>query len=250
LYGSLSILLFLALWQIAVVSGAVTEAVVPKPTTVLVTLWKSLASGQILGQMRISLINILIGFVISVIISIPVGLLIGAFYHSLEKILIPFMRMCEKLNPFALFPVFMIFFGIGSIEKIAVVFWVSQWPLVFNTIDGIRNMDHTMIKSARSMGANRVTMLFKVILPSSVPSIFTGLKMGAQLAFFMIIASELIGSSSGLGWLYLTSNNAYNVPMMYAIIIFITILAILINVLFTRLERHFLVWKQSAFETN
>jgi NitT/TauT family transport system permease protein len=186
----------------------------------------------------------------SVIIAIPVGFLIGTFYHKVDRILIPFMRMCEKLNPFALFPVFMIFFGIGNIEKIAVVFWVSQWPLVFNTIDGIRNMDRSMIKSARSMGADKKALYFKVILPSSIPNIFTGLKMSAQIAFFMIIASEMVGASSGLGWFYLSANMDYNVPMMYAIIIFITILAIIINVILSKLEKHFLVWKPSSFETN
>ena len=249
-YGSLSIILFLIFWQAVVVTGVVPAAVIPTPTRVAVALCTAILSGSLLQQTLQSLTNISIGFLLSTAIALPVGFLIGTFYKRFEKVLMPFMRMCEKLNPFALFPVFMIFFGIGSLEKVAVVWWVAQWPLVFNTIDGIRGIDYFLIKTARSMGASRLTLFFKVILPSTVPGIFTGIKMSAQLSFFMIIASEMIGASSGLGWLYLSSSAMYNVPLMYAIIIFITILAIIINVLFTRLERHFLVWKQSAFRTN
>ncbi|OPY58893.1 MAG: Bicarbonate transport system permease protein CmpB [Pelotomaculum sp. PtaU1.Bin035] len=207
----------------------------------------SLKSGQLIRQTALSLVNVGIGFLLAIFICIPFGLVIGTYYKIFEKSLMPFLRMCEKINPFALFPVFMILFGIGHLEKVMVVLWVSQWPLLFNTIDGVRNLDVTIIKSARSMGARKGNFLLKVIVPMTLPYIFTGVKQSVQLAFFMIIASEMVGANEGLGWQFFSANMAYNVPMMFGIIIYVTVLAIIINVLFTKIEKWFSVWKQSTF---
>ncbi len=250
LYGSLSIILFLLFWEVASQTGLVISAVVPPPTLVLDMTLMSAASGELFVHMLISLRRALSGFLLAMIVAIPAGFLLGAFYKTSETALLPFLRMLEKLNPFALFPVFMIFFGIGDLEKAAVIFWVAQWPLLFNTITGVKGIELNMIKSARSMGANRKTLFFKVILPWALPNIFTGIKISAQLAFFMIIASEMIGSSKGLGWYYLSSSQSYQVPLMYGIILFIAVLSVIINVLFSKLEKHFLVWKEASFQVN
>lgn len=247
-YGSVALIAFFALWQFVSVREIVNSAVIPAPLTVGRALIDSLQSGLLLQQTGISLTNVGIGFILAILICTPAGIIIGTFYQKFERPLLPFMRMCEKINPFALFPVFMILFGIGALEKVMVVLWVSQWPLLFNTIDGVRNLDRTMIKSARSMGATRRDLLFKVIVPMTMPYIFTGVRYSAQLAFFMIIASEMVGASEGLGWQFLSANQAYNVPLMFGIIVYITVLAIIINVLFTKLENRFSGWKQSTFE--
>jgi NitT/TauT family transport system permease protein len=187
------------------------------------------------------------GFIFSLIIALPLGFLLGTFFSSFEKALLPFLKMLEKLNPFALFPIFMIFFGIGDSEKIAIIFWVAQFPLLFHTIAGAKGVDVYMLKSARSMGAPKRQLFLKVIFPSALPNIFTGIKIAAQVSFFMIIASEYAGSSEGLGYYYLSANQGYQIPLSYGIVIFITVLSIIVNVLFTRLEKHFLVWKETSF---
>ncbi len=246
-YGSISILLFFALWQLASATNLIPNVVIPTPVRVIGAIWEMMASGLLFAQTALSLTNIGVGFALAIVICIPLGLVAGTYYNKVDKVLLPFLRMCEKLNPFALFPIFMILFGIGHLEKVMVVLWVSQWPLLFNTIDGVRNTDRAIVKSARSMGADSRTLFFKVIVPSTLPNIFTGIKLSAQLAFFMIIASEMVGASAGLGWQFLSANLAYNVPQMFGIVLYVTVLAILINVLFTKLEKHFSVWKQSVF---
>lgn len=250
IFGSLSIILFLAFWEIASRTGLVTSVVIPPPTLILLAMIKSAGSGELFTHMWVSLGRAGLGYLLALVVGIPTGFLLGTFFKTFEKALLPFLRMLEKLNPFALFPIFMIIFGIGNLEKVAVIFWVAQWPLIFNTISGTKGIDPNMIKAARSMGANRRVLFFKVILPATVPSIFTGIKISAQISFFMLIASEMVGSTKGLGWYYLSANYAFQIPLMYGIILFISVLGVIINVLFTKLERHFLVWKESAFQGN
>ncbi len=250
LFGSLSVLLFFGFWEFASRTGLVISVVIPPPTLVVQALINSATSGELFSHMRVSLGRAGMGFLLALVLAIPAGFVVGTYFKNVEKALLPFLRMLEKLNPFALFPVFMILFGIGNLEKTVVIFWVAQWPLLFNTAAGAKSIDINMIKSARSMGANRKTVFLKVILPWAVPNIFTGIKISAQLAFFMIIASEMMGSSQGLGWYYLSSSQAYQIPLMYGIILFITLLAVIMNVLFTKLEKHFLVWKENSFQLN
>jgi NitT/TauT family transport system permease protein len=250
LFGSIAIILFFLFWEAASRYGLVPKSVIPPPTKVFTALVRSAESGELALHMKVSLARAAFGFLLASAIAIPMGFFLGTFFKTFEKALLPFLRMLEKLNPFALFPVFMIIFGIGNLEKVAIIFWVAQWPLLFNTIAGTRSIEPSMIKSARSMGANKKTLFFKVILPAAVPGIFTGVKISAQISFFMIIASEMAGSSQGLGWYYLSSSQSYQVPLMYGIILFITVLAVIINILFSKLEKHFLVWKEAAFQEN
>ncbi len=248
LFGSLSILLFFIIWEAASRLNIINSAVVPAPTTIFLALKDAAISGDLFRNFGISLQRVASGFAIALLVSIPLGFLLGTFFKNVERALLPFLKMLEKLNPFALFPVFMIFFGIGSMEKIAIIFWVAQFPLLFHTIVGAKAVDVLLLKSAHSMGASKREIFLKVILPSAVPYIFTGIKIAAQIAFFMIIASEYAGSSEGLGWFYLSSNQTYQINLSYGIVIFITIMSILVNVLFTKLEKHFLVWKESSFQ--
>ncbi len=246
-YRSLALISFFALWQFVSVTERVPKAPVPPPTVIVRAVIDSLRSGTLFSMTWYSLTNIGLGFLLCLLISIPAGFLLGLNYHKLERILLPFLRICEKLNPFALFPVFMILFGIGRLEKVMIVLWVAQWPLLFSTMEGARNLDRSIMKSARAMGARKWNLLLKVIVPLALPYLFTGLKTSAQLAFFMIIASEMVGANTGLGWMYLNASLSYNVPMMYGIILYITLLAIAINLAFTKVEKRFSVWKPSVF---
>lgn len=246
-FGALSIVLFFVLWQLAVTFQLAPSGVIPSPIDCFTTLWGGFASGEIPYNMVYSLENVFIGFALSIVWAVPVGLLIGTYYSKVGDYFLPFFRMCEKLNMFALFPVFMTFFNVGQVEKVAIVFWVSQWPILFHTIDGVRGIDRYMIKMSKSMAAKNRKIFFDVIFPSTLPYIFTGLKLGVQVSFFMIIASELTGVFRGLGFLFMQTSASYRLPYMYGIILLITVIAVLIHVLFKALEKRFLVWKQSAF---
>jgi NitT/TauT family transport system permease protein len=203
----------------------------------------ALASGELLALTGYSLVNVFAGLALAIVTGIAVGLAVGVLLKPLAAYVLPFLRICEKLNPFALLPVFLLLLGIGREQKIAVVFWVAVWPLLFATIDGAKALDSEIIKATRSMGASSRELVLKAVAPMMVPSFFAGMKSSAQLSFFMIIASEMMGSSYGLGWYFLSISHAYRLGMMYGVILFITLLAIGVNVLFTMLERHFSRWR-------
>jgi NitT/TauT family transport system permease protein len=241
--GSLSLVAFFALWEFVTAFGILPSSIVPEPTRVFAALYNSIVNGELLEYTAISLFNVLVGLSLAIGVGIAVGLLIGIYLKRLSRYLMPFLRVCEKLNPFALLPIFVLIFGIGRQEKIAVVFWVSVWPLLFATIDGVGTLDIDTLKSARAMGAGRWTMLYKVIVPLMTPTIFSGVKSSAQVAFFMIIASEMMASNIGLGWFFMKVKTAYQPPLMYGIILFITVLAIGVNVLFTLVEKRVSRWR-------
>ena len=244
IYGAIPILLFFVFWQVG--AGLVPEGVISPPTKVFYAIYLSATTHLLLEQTAVSLARVAMGFGLCLIVAVPLGFLLGTFFGAFEKVLLPFLRMCEKLNPFAIIPIFMIFFGIGTAEKVAVIFWAALWPLLFNTIAGARSVDPQLLRSARSMGATRSEMFRKVIFPYALPHIFTGVEIAAQISFFMIIASEVIGASTGLGWYYISATASYNLPLMYGIVLYITVLAIVINRVFGRLKKHFLVWKEAV----
>lgn len=243
-FGSIPILLFFIFWELG--ARVIPEGVISPPSLAIVALVKSAASGSLLVHTLISLHRVLLGFGLSLAVGIPLGFLLGTFFKSAEQFLLPFLRTCEKLNPFAIIPIFMIFFGIGTAEKVVVIFWSALWPVLFHTMAGAKDVDFSLLRAARSMGATRRQLFAKVILPYTTPNIFVGIEFAAQISFFMIIASEVIGASTGLGWYYINSTARYDLPLMYGIVLFITLLGIIINAIFARLKQHFLVWKEAS----
>jgi NitT/TauT family transport system permease protein len=126
-------------------------------------------------------------------------------------------------------PIFILFFGIGELVKISVVAWVCVWPILFNTIEGARNVDPVMIKTARAMASPPGEMFFKIILPGSSSSIFAGLKLGLEMSFFMLVVAEMVGATYGLGWLLHNSAMNFQLVRMYAAILASVILGFGMN---------------------
>jgi NitT/TauT family transport system permease protein len=119
-----------------------------------------------------------------------------------------------------------------------------MWPILLNTITGIQSVDNLLIKSARSMGITGKEMFLKVILPAASPNIFHGLRTSCGVAFFMLIAAEMIGASSGLGWLVLNAQNNYQIPKLFATTVTISALGLALNFLFGEFENRVLSWKE------
>jgi NitT/TauT family transport system permease protein len=134
-------------------------------------------------------------------------------------------------------PVFVLFFGLGETAKIVVIAWVSLWPILFYTITAVRGVDPVLVKSGRSFGITTNDLYLKVILPAALPVIFVGLRIGAGLVFFMIVAVEMLGANAGIGWLVHNSAMNYMIPRIYAGTVFIVVLGYLLNRFLLILER-------------
>jgi NitT/TauT family transport system permease protein len=254
LIGSIPLIAFFAFWEIG--SRYIPRGVVPAPSKVAVQMFhefirvkpqSNMGGFTLAGHTLESLARIAKGFLLASLVGITAGFLLSTYFKSLQRLFLPFFRICEKLNPFAVIPVFMILFGIGDGEKIAIVFWAAIWPILFNTQEGAKNTDPLLIKAARTMCAGKLKLFTKVIFPAALPSLFTGLKLAIRIAFFMIIASEVVGSTSGVGWWYVQQKVTYKLPLVYGSILFITLLAIIFNGIFTWLEKYALRWKERTF---
>ncbi|WP_094606699.1 Putative aliphatic sulfonates transport permease protein SsuC [Sporomusa silvacetica DSM 10669] len=245
LVDNLSIIVFLIIWEAAPRVGLVPQTFISPPSIVLSTLWDLVADGVLLIHVKASLLRAVFGFVLAAVIGIPLGFFLGGGFRLFERIVTPLLRLLAEVNPFSLFPVFILIFGIGEISKVSMIFWVCLWPILLNTITGVKNVDELLIKSARSMGVKAVDMFFKVVLPAASPGIFHGLKTSCNTAFFMLIAAEMIGASSGLGWLVFNAQNNYQIPKLFATTVTISALGLSLNYLFTELERRIINWKES-----
>jgi NitT/TauT family transport system permease protein len=238
-----SILLFFVLWELAPRAGGLLETFIAPPSVVLGTLGELLVSGELSGHVAVSLGRAVAGFSVAALLAIPLGFLLGGSFRTFERIVNPVLGLLGQLNPFSLFPLFIMLFGIGELSKEAMIFWVCVWPILFNTITGVKGIDPLLVKSARSMGTRGATLFFRVVLPAASPGIFTGLKMGAGTAFFMLIAAEMIGASRGLGWLVWNAQINFQIPRLFAATVVISVLGLTLNALLERIERRLLGWR-------
>jgi NitT/TauT family transport system permease protein len=243
LQSLLSPIIFLAAWEIIGQSGLVEPFILPPFSAVLVGFINLLLAGELYGHISISLIRIAFGFGLAAFIAIPLGLLIGWFKFA-ERGINPLIELLRPISPIALFPVFILWFGIGIFSKIAIIFWVCWFPILLNTIKGVKSVDPLLIKAARSMGASNLTLFKSVILPSSVFWIITGLRISAASSLLALIAAEMIGANSGLGFFILSSAYTFKTINMYAGIMAIGLIGFSFNYFFIRLEKKLTKWKE------
>ncbi|MGD0154113.1 MAG: ABC transporter permease [Thermacetogeniaceae bacterium] len=226
--------------------GFIDPQFVATPSKIIVTMWGMLLSGDLLVNVYASLRRALIAFSISAVVAIPLGFLLGGWFTTFEKLLNPLLSVLGQVNPFTIFPVIILFFGIGEAAKIIIIFLVAFWPILFNTITGAKNVDPQLVKCARAMNASKPALFVKVILPAAAPYIFNGLRMSSGNSFFMLIGAEMLGASNGLGWLILNSEVNYQIPRLYAGVVTIALLGLAISSLVARLEKRVLVWHEPA----
>lgn len=244
----LALVIFLFIWELLPALGIINRTFLSPPSEVLTALIRLLASGELWMHTSISLKRALTGFGLAVITMIPLGFLMG-WYRGFEDVSDSLVQALRQVSSLSLFPVFLLFFGIGEISKIAVIFWGTQWPILLNTINGVKSVDPLLIKSARSMGSNDYSIFKKVVLPSSLPSMITGLRLGATHAILVLVAAEMIGATSGLG--YSIRNWEYNfmIPEMYAAIITLAVLGLITNYLLIWIEKRIIKWKEETTGT-
>lgn len=239
------IVTLLILWEIAPRLGWVDAQFIPSFSKVLLEIHHIWVGGMLIDHLTVSIWRIAVGMSAAILIALPAGCALGLWFRKAAEKLDPLFRIFSQVNPFSLMPVFILFFGIGETAKIAIIAWVCLWPILFYTITGIETVEPVLIKSARAMGATAYDQLFKVILPGAAPNIFTGLRVGVGLSFFMLIAAEMIGAKSGLGWMVHNASAQYMVARVYAGALLIALLGVLINKSFLILEEGLFAWKQT-----
>ncbi|CUH97062.1 putative membrane protein [Propionispora sp. 2/2-37] len=238
------IVAFFLLWEILPDIGVIDAQFIPPFSEVVKAIIKLLGNGELFIHVAASLQRTFLGLIFAIALAIPAGFLLGGVFPNLSRHVRPLLRLLGQINAFSLFPIFILFFGIGEIAKVSIIFWSTIWPVLFTTIAGVQQIDPLYIKSARSVGAGRLTIFTKVLLPGSAPVIFTGIRTGASHAFLMLIAAEMIGASAGLGWVVHNSSMNFVIPRLFAATIVIALLGMAINYFIYWLEENLLEWKR------
>lgn len=242
--------LFLILWEILPRLGLLDSQFLPTFSATLLEVWNMTVSGVLFTGAMVSLWRALVGLIIAAAAALPLGLWIGTEKGgAVERRIRPLLRLFSQVNPFSLMPVFILFFGIGEIVKLMVVAWVCFWPLLFNTIEGARNADPALVKTANAMCSGRFGSLAKVVLPGASAFIFAGLRVGAEMSFFMLIAAEMIGATDGLGWLLHNSAMNYQIGRIYASSFIIIMLSFGLSLMLKYLQERLFFWREDALNS-
>ncbi|MCM3728424.1 ABC transporter permease [Neobacillus cucumis] len=242
---SIVILLLLILWETAPRMGLVDPTFFPPFSKVAESWWGLLISGDLYAHFQASILRSLFGFGLAILVAIPMGLIIG-WYPLASKLLNPVLEVFRNTAALALLPVFILLLGIGETSKVSIVFFACTFPILLNTINAVRNVDPLLIKAAKSMALPSYRLFYKVILPASIPTIFTGIRMAGSSSILVLIAAEMVGAKEGLGYLINYSQQNFQIPQMYAGIITISLLGVAINYLLISLERKFSSWKTNS----
>ncbi|WP_413803328.1 ABC transporter permease [Streptomyces iranensis] len=232
----------LAVWEIAPRVGLVDRTFLPPFNEVARAWWELLGDGQLTGNTEASLVRSFTGFGLAVAIGVPLGLLIGR-YRLVADLLGPLLEVFRNTAALALLPVFVLLLGIGETSKVSIVLYACTWPILLNTISAVRNVDPTLLKLAKSMDLPALRLFQKVILPASVPTIFTGIRLAGASSILVLVAAEMVGAKEGLGYLINTSQYNFAIPQMYAGILTISVIGVAFNQLLVTVERRLSSWR-------
>ncbi|MEU6370996.1 ABC transporter permease [Streptomyces sp. NPDC046931] len=239
---SAAIVALVLLWETAPRLGLVDRTFLPPFSEVARAWWELAADGQLADNARASLVRSFSGFGIAVAVAVPLGLLIG-WYRPVADLLGPLLEVFRNTAALALLPVFVLLLGIGETSKISIVVYACTWPILLNTVSAVRNVDPTLLRLAKSMDLPAIRLFQKVILPSSVPMIFTGIRLAGAASILVLVAAEMIGAKAGLGYLINASQFNFAIPQMYAGILTISVIGVAFNQLLVTVERRLSSWR-------
>ena len=183
--------------------------VLPSPVDVLYSAINIIQTGKLLQNTIDTLFKVFAGLILASIVAIPLGIILG-WYQTLEDLASFIISILRPIPPVAWIPFSILWFGIGTIPAVFIIFMGCVFPILVYTMDGVKRTDKVLIESAQTLGANDWNVLKRVILPSAVPYVVSGLKVGVGIALMCTISAEMIGSSSGLGYMILTATNLFD----------------------------------------
>ena len=241
-WSTSSVILVFAGWEIAVRVFHIPAYLLPSPLAAFASIaeyWPVLAVQGLWTSMAIGA-----GFLAAAVVAIPLAMLI-VLSHTLGRLLYPPIVAIQAIPKIALAPLFVVWFGFGSMPKIAVAFLIAFFPIMIDTIVGLRSIDPGMLQLARSMGAPQHRVFLKLRFPNALPMIFSGLKVASTLAVVGALTGEFVGSDKGLGYVLLQASGNLNTALLFAALIILSVLALAFFHLVELCERILIPWHVS-----
>ncbi len=240
-WGLLPLALLLLAWELAVQARIYPTILLPPPGKVLMVFvddWE-----VVLSNAAASIGRVTVGITLSFLVAVPLGLMIGR-YGLLDTMTDWSIQIFRSIPPIALIPLALLFLGIGDKPAIALIFLAGTWPLLINTIFGVRNIERTLIKVARAARASEFLVMKDIILPAALPAIFTGLRLAVGGGWLTVVTAEMIAVKSGLGYMILNAQLTFRSDLIIAGIIVIGAIGLLADQAVRRVRAHVCRWQE------
>jgi len=229
----------LVAWWFA--SEGSTSPFFPPLRTILSTFAETWLSDRVLSDIVPSLVRMIAGFAIAAVVGVVLGALLGRLRLAASA-LNPILQFGRALPATALIPVAIVLFGIGDTPKIVLIAFVSCFPILLNTIDGVRNIDPVLEDVMGSFRLTRLQRFRWVQLHAASPQVIAGMRVALSLAFVVMVATEMLGSTNGVGYVTLLAQQGFQIPLMWSGLILLGLLGLIVNGLFVLVERGLLRW--------
>ncbi|MFC4592182.1 ABC transporter permease [Sphaerisporangium corydalis] len=247
--------LVLVAWELGARQG--DSIYFPPPTTIVTHMYELWFSGpashlflteEAVDNLPPSVGRLLAGWAIAGVIGVGLGIALGRS-KALSGYIDPILEFARAIPPPALIPLFIVLFKLGTQMQLATIVYGVIWPILVNTVDGARHVDRVHADTAQVFGLGRRQRLFRIILPAAAPKIFAGLRLSLSLAVILMVVSELVGATDGLGYLILFKQQSFDLAGMWGAMVLLSILGFVLNASFLFVERRVLSWHRRAQQT-
>lgn len=228
--------ILIVIWQVVIWVGGYQEALLPSPLSVGKAIVELIVDGIIFVHLQVSLGRFAAGYLMAVIPAILLGMLLGRS-PRVWQVIDPIVQVLRPVAPVAWSPFIVLWFGIGNMPAIAIIFIAAFFPVLLSTVSGVKKINPSYLKIAENLEIRNWELMYKFIFPAAFPAVVSGLRLALGTAWIFLVAGEMIGAQSGLGFLIVDSRNTLNLDYVLAGIIFIGVSGFLLDRMISVLER-------------
>jgi NitT/TauT family transport system permease protein len=240
--GGSTLLAFLLVWEMAFRFAWVNPLFISAPSKVALAAVEVFSSAEFRADIGVSASEFIIGYLMAIGVGVPLGMAVG-WYRRLYYLCSPFIHTLNTIPRITLLPVIIIWFGIGIWSKVVVVFLGAVIPILISTCAGVRTSEERFLRVARSFSASQGRIFRTIVLPGTVPFIFTGLKYGSGRALLGVIVGELYAATAGIGYFIASAGNAFQTDKMLVGVLLVVATGLVTMEGLNRIERRFDVWR-------
>jgi NitT/TauT family transport system permease protein len=241
--GTISVLTVLVVWEVV---WSYTDWISPLffsgPSAIAKQFWYGLNEGTLLADLAFSGRNFAIGFAFALVSGVVLGVIVG-WYRVARMVLDPFLNALYATPRLAMMPLIIIWFGIGYESKVFIVFLSAFFPILVNTVGGMRTLDRDLLRAARAFCASDWQIFKTLAIPASVPFILTGVRQGVAVGLIGVVVGEMLGGSEGIGFMVTYGGQTFQTDTVFVGVIIIAFAGILLTSIAERLERRFSRWR-------
>lgn len=224
----LGFVLLIGVWQVVTIIGDHDAALFPPPLAVFTALLDTIKDGSIFEHIQISLFRFFSGYLLAVVVAVIVGLVVGRLV-KVWAVLDPIVQILRPVSPIAWSPFIVLWFGIGNMPAIVIIFIAAFFPVLLSTVTAVKKVDATYLRIAANFEMSQFNLLRKIVFPAAFPMIANGLHMALGSAWIFLVAGEMVGAQSGLGFLIVDARNSLSLDLVMAAIIVIGVLGLLLD---------------------